>query len=90
MGDFECPRVDFESEIELAERIGGGGVGIIYKGYYRNNKGRGREEEVAVKTLFDPRMDERLRQEFLDELLVMSRLEAHSNIVNLVTAPHRK
>ena len=38
---------------------------------------------MALKTLFDPRVDETLKQEYLDELLVMSRLK-HSNIVSFM------
>ena len=34
---------------------------------------------MALKTLFDPRVDEKLKQEFMDELLVMSKLQ-HPNI----------
>lgn len=71
-------------EIELGDRIGGGGIGVIYHGYYRN-------EPVALKTLFDPRVSEELKQEYLNELLVMSRVR-HSNIVRFIgacmTPPH--
>lgn len=65
-------------DIVLGDRIGGGGVGIIYKGWLRG-------EEVALKTLFDPRVDERLKKEYLDELLVMSKVK-HSNIVSFLGA----
>lgn len=65
-------------EIELGDRIGGGGVGIIYKGWWRN-------EHVALKTLFDARIGQDLKQEYMDELLVMSKLE-HSNIVKFLGA----
>lgn len=66
------------SEVELGERIGGGGVGVIYHGYFRG-------EPVALKTLFDTRVSEDLKQEYLDELLVMSKVK-HSNIVNFLGA----
>lgn len=69
--------VDF-SEIELGERIGGGGVGIIYKGWFR-------DKPVALKTLFDARIGADLKQEYMDELLVMSKVE-HSNIVKFLGA----
>jgi hypothetical protein len=65
-------------EIELGDRIGGGGVGIIYKGWWRN-------EPVALKTLFDARIGQDLKQEYMDELLVMSKIE-HSNIVKFMGA----
>eukprot|EP00600_Ochromonadales_sp_CCMP1393_P005125 CAMPEP_0174962096 /NCGR_PEP_ID=MMETSP0004_2-20121128/4600_1 /TAXON_ID=420556 /ORGANISM="Ochromonas sp., Strain CCMP1393" /LENGTH=296 /DNA_ID=CAMNT_0016210603 /DNA_START=42 /DNA_END=932 /DNA_ORIENTATION=+ len=65
-------------EIELGDRIGGGGVGIIYKGYWRN-------EPVALKTLFDARISQELKQEYIDELLVMSKV-SHSNIVKFMGA----
>jgi len=69
--------IDF-SEIEMGDRIGGGGVGVIYKGWYKN-------EAVALKTLFDTRIDENLKKEYMDELLVMSKVK-HSNIVTFLGA----
>lgn len=65
-------------EVQLEERIGGGGVGIIYRGTWRN-------KPVAVKTLFDARISADLKQEYMDELLVMSKVE-HSNIVKFLGA----
>jgi serine/threonine protein kinase len=65
-------------EVELGERIGGGGVGIIYRGYWR-------DKPVALKTLFDARISSDLKQEYMDELLVMSRV-SHSNIVKFLGA----
>ena len=70
--------LNFDKDIELGERIGGGGVGVIYKGWMNN-------QAVALKTLFDPRVDEKLKKEYLDELLVMSKLQ-HSNIVSFLGA----
>ena len=70
--------IDFDKDIELGDMIGGGGVGVIYKGWLKG-------EEVALKTLFDPRVDERLKKEYLDELLVMSKVK-HSNIVTFLGA----
>jgi hypothetical protein len=69
--------VDF-ADIELGERIGGGGVGIIYKGWFK-------DQPVALKTLFDARIGADLKQEYMDELLVMSKVE-HSNIVKFLGA----
>ena len=66
------------SEIEIGEKIGGGGVGVIYNGWYRG-------EAVALKTLFDTRIGEDLKREYMDELLVMSKLK-HSNIVTFLGA----
>lgn len=75
--------IEFD-EVELGDIIGGGGVGVIYMGWYR-------DKTVALKTLFDPRVDESLKQEYLDELLVMSKIK-HSNIVSFMgaclTSPH--
>eukprot|EP01039_Chlorochromonas_danica_P001075 gene1075-1165_t len=65
-------------EIELGDRIGGGGVGIIYQGYWR-------KKPVALKTLFDARISPELKQEYMDELWVMSRVH-HSNIVDFLGA----
>lgn len=69
--------IDF-NEIEVGERISGGGVGEIHLGKWNG-------KEVALKTLFDPRINEDLKQEFMNELIVMSRLK-HSNIVSLLGA----
>lgn len=65
-------------EIDLGERIGGGGVGIIYRGFWKN-------QPVALKTLFDTRISADLKKEYMDELLVMSRVK-HSNIVRFLGA----
>eukprot|EP01034_Spumella_vulgaris_P030465 gene30465-37683_t len=69
--------VNFD-EIEISDRIGGGGVGVVYKGYWRN-------KTVALKTLFDARIGQDLKQEYMDELLVMSKVK-HSNIVEFMGA----
>lgn len=66
------------SELEMGERIGGGGVGVIYKGWWR-------DRPVAMKTLFDARIGQDLKREYMDELLVMSKLK-HSNIVSFMGA----
>jgi serine/threonine protein kinase len=78
--DSEIPtwaNVDF-GEIELGERIGGGGVGIVYHGWWKGTP-------VALKTLFDARINSDLKQEYMDELLVMSRV-SHSNVVKFLGA----
>jgi serine/threonine protein kinase len=66
------------SEIDIGDRIGGGGVGIIYKGWWG-------DRPVALKTLFDARISGDLKKEYMDELLVMSRVN-HSNIVEFLGA----
>lgn len=66
------------SELTVCENIGGGGVALVHRGIYRKNS-------VALKTLFDPRVDEALKQDFMDELLVMSKLK-HPNVVSLIGA----
>lgn len=66
-------------QIEMGDIIGGGGVGVIYRGVFE-------KQDVAIKTFFDSRrLDDKLRKDFLDELLVMSQI-SHSNIVNLIGA----
>jgi serine/threonine protein kinase len=75
--DASWTHINFK-DLELGERIGGGGVGVIYSGYFGG-------ERVALKTLFDTRVDEVLKKEYLDELLVMSKLK-HSNIVSFMGA----
>lgn len=70
--------IDFDKELEVGDRIGGGGVGVIYKGWFKN-------EPVALKTLFDARVGDDLKKEYMDELLVMSKVR-HSNIVTFLGA----
>lgn len=77
-GEEGWQHIDYNRDIELGERIGGGGAGVIYRGWYRS-------QPVALKTLFDPRVDENLKKEYLDELLIMSKLK-HSNIVSFIGA----
>jgi serine/threonine protein kinase len=74
MADDGWNHIDFE-DIEVGDKVGGGGVGMIYRGWFKN-------EPVALKSLFESRMDEETKKEFMDELLVMSKLN-HSNIVQL-------
>lgn len=66
------------SELTVGEKIGGGGIGIIYQGRFRG-------QDVAIKTLFNPRVTEDVKKEYLDELLVMTKLQ-HSNIVKFLGA----
>ena len=69
--------IDF-NELEVGDRIGGGGVGVVYKGWWKN-------QPVAIKALFDPRISEELKKEFMDELYVMSKVH-HSNVVTFLGA----
>lgn len=75
--------IDFE-DITVGKFIAGGGAGVIHEGTYKG-------ERVALKALFDHRISEELKKEFMNELLVMSRLD-HSNIVQFkgasVTPPN--
>jgi len=68
-------------ELEIGQRIGGGGFAIVYEGHWNG-------KHVALKTLFDPRVKEKLKQEFMDELHVMSSL-SHPNCVDLYAANTR-
>lgn len=45
MSDQGWTQIDFERDIEVGDRIGGGGVGIIYKGWFR-------DEPVALKVCY--------------------------------------
>ena len=67
-----------EESIELGDQIGGGGVALVYKGWWG-------DDPVAIKTLFDPKVDAKLKQEYMDELLVMSELK-HRNVVTFYGA----
>ena len=64
--------IDFR-DIAMGRQVGGGGVGIVYEGTFRG-------QPVALKTLFDPRVDATLKREYMDELEVMAQLH-HPNIV---------
>jgi serine/threonine protein kinase len=68
-------------ELEIGQRIGGGGFAIVFEGRWKG-------KHVALKTLFDPRVGEKLKQEFMDELHVMSSL-SHPNCVDLYAANTR-
>eukprot|EP00903_Cladosiphon_okamuranus_P019661 g18074.t1 len=61
-------------ELELGEQLGGGSMGLVYRGTYK-------QRPVAVKTLFNRRIDEALTREYVDELLILSQLH-HPNIVH--------
>ncbi|CAM9099857.1 unnamed protein product [Ascophyllum nodosum] len=74
-GDWKSISFD---EVELEDQIGGGSVGLVHRGKYLG-------QAVALKTLFDVRIDEDLKREYLDELLVLSQLR-HPNIVHLYGA----
>lgn len=65
-------------DIYIGDQIGGGGFAIVYEGEWGG-------KSVALKTLFDPRVDKRLRDEYNNELEVMSKL-CHKNIVKIYGA----
>mmetsp|Transcript_38447 Transcript_38447/g.65463 ORF Transcript_38447/g.65463 Transcript_38447/m.65463 type:complete len:124 (+) Transcript_38447:1-372(+) len=71
-------QIDFERDVVVGKKIGGGGVGVIYTGKFRG-------QDVALKTLFDPKANAELVQEYLDEVLVMSSMD-HPNIVRFLGA----
>eukprot|EP00752_Nemacystus_decipiens_P011886 g10539.t1 len=60
-------------DLELGEQLGGGSMGLVHRGTFEG-------KPVAVKTLFNRRIDEVLTREYVDELLVLSQLH-HPNIV---------
>lgn len=65
-------------EVEIHEQIGGGGVALVYRGLWGGH-------DVAIKTLFDPKVDDALHREYMDEVLVMSKLR-HTNVVRFLGA----
>ncbi|CAM9104620.1 unnamed protein product [Discosporangium mesarthrocarpum] len=65
-------------EVIIEGCIGGGALGIVRKGLYNGRA-------VALKTLFNCRVDETLMREYMDELNVLSKLN-HPNIVKLLGA----
>lgn len=66
------------TELDIGSRIGGGGFAIVYKARWRG-------ADVAVKTLFDPKVDDALKREFMDELHAMRMLH-HPNVVKFLGA----
>lgn len=66
------------SELDIGKRIGGGGFAIVYEATWRG-------KSVAVKTLFDPKVDDALKREFMDELHSMRMLD-HPNVVKFIGA----
>jgi serine/threonine protein kinase len=65
-------------DVELKDKIGGGGFALVYKGRWRS-------QDVAVKTMFDPKVDEKMKRDYLDELHTMRALK-HPNIVEFLGA----
>eukprot|EP00586_Coscinodiscus_wailesii_P008677 CAMPEP_0172524836 /NCGR_PEP_ID=MMETSP1066-20121228/294399_1 /TAXON_ID=671091 /ORGANISM="Coscinodiscus wailesii, Strain CCMP2513" /LENGTH=323 /DNA_ID=CAMNT_0013307989 /DNA_START=132 /DNA_END=1104 /DNA_ORIENTATION=+ len=68
--------VDFDKDIVLGRRIGGGGTGIVFRGWYK-------QQEVAIKTYFNPKVTAEVHSAFMNELKIMSRLD-HPNIVKFI------
>lgn len=64
-----------EREVEILGRIGGGGVALVHRGRWRG-------KEVALKRLFDPKVN---AKEYEKEVSVMAQLE-HPNVVKLLGA----
>lgn len=86
--------IDF-ADVELRDKIGGGGFAIVYAGEWRGRP-------CAVKTLvstsgqptstnllfqFDPKVDEALKQEYMDELHVMRCVEVDSSRMTRCNLP---
>ena len=61
--------INFDRDVELGDRIGGGGFALVYKGWLRGRN-------VALKTLFDPRgaADKEVMEEYNGELYTLARL----------------
>ncbi|KAG5176266.1 CTR-like PK [Tribonema minus] len=64
------------SDLTVGEKIGGGGVGLVHRGWYNR-------KPVALKVLFDARMNEELIREFTEEVNVLAQLR-HPNIVRVL------
>lgn len=67
-----------ESEVDVFGQIGGGGVALVHRGRWQGR-------DVALKTLFDPKVDAALQREYMDELSVMADLR-HPNVITFLGA----
>ena len=43
------PQIDFQRDVRLGAKIGGGGVGLVYEATFKG-------QACALKTLFDPKV----------------------------------
>jgi len=68
-------------EVELGEILNQGGFSVVHKGLWHQTK-------VAIKKLFDPKINEELMAEFDNEVHKMEQIR-HPNILQLL-AVHRK
>uniref|UniRef100_A0A7S1CNY2 Protein kinase domain-containing protein n=1 Tax=Bicosoecida sp. CB-2014 TaxID=1486930 RepID=A0A7S1CNY2_9STRA len=66
------------SELSLGRKIGGGGFAIVHEARWRGQK-------IAVKTMFDPKVDDQTKREYMNELHHMRHLD-HPNIVKFLGA----
>ena len=76
-GEKDWKEIDY-GDLEIGPQIGGGGFAIVYKGAWK-------KRAVAIKAIFDPRVDDQVKKEFMDELLVMNQVQ-HKNIVTMIGA----
>jgi len=75
-----CPHFEID-EAELGEIINQGGFSVVHKGTWHSTK-------VAIKKLFDPKINEELLAEFDNEVGKLEQIR-HPNILQLL-AVHRK
>ena len=81
---FEFPR----NQLKLGKLLGSGAFGVVHKGIAKNIRKNEAETVVAVKMLRSGTEDA-IMHALITELRIMSRLESHPNVVNLLGAVTR-
>ncbi len=67
------------NDLELKDIVSGGGFCVMYRGLYL------KYINVAIKRIFDPKLTDKLKEEFYNEVRILSLLR-HQNIVQLIGA----
>ena len=78
--------VDYRNELQIEQRIGGGGLGIVYQGWYPK-----KQQKVAIKTLFfDPNIHSSLYSVcmYISIVAISSEMVLHTHDGCCCCSPH--